>query len=48
MKSRRQQCIDIIMAGDEDNEQEMEFLQSLTLNELEDLAVKEEEVIEEL
>ena len=38
MKSQRQQYIDIIMYGDENNEQQLEFLESLTLKELESMA----------
>lgn len=38
MKSLRQQYVDIIMDGDEDNELELEFLEALTLKELEELA----------
>ena len=37
MKSPRQECIDIIMRGDETNEDQLEFLQSLTLKELQEL-----------
>lgn len=38
MKSQRQQYVDIIMHDDADNEQQLEFLQALTLKELEALA----------
>jgi|WetSurMetagenome_2_1015567.scaffolds.fasta_scaffold48891_2 hypothetical protein len=48
MKSLRQQYVDIIMDGDEDNEQELEFLESLTLKELEELAKNSTEPDEDL
>ena len=48
MKSLRQQYVDIIMAGDEDNEEEQEFLESLTLKELEALAKNSSEPDDDL
>ena len=47
-KSLRQQYVDIIMAGDEDNEDEMEFLETLTLAELKVLAESQSEEPDEL
>jgi len=47
-KSLRQQYVDIIMAGDEDNEDEMEFLETLTLAELKALAESQSEEPDEL
>jgi hypothetical protein len=40
MKSQRQHYIDIIMKDDEDNELQLEFLQSLTLKDLEEMSKK--------
>jgi hypothetical protein len=48
MNSPRQTLIDIIMKSDEDNEQELEFLESLTLKELADLADNVQEPEDEL
>ena len=46
--SLRQQYVTLIMCGDEDNEQELEFLESLTLKELEELAKSKDVQVEDL
>lgn len=48
MKSPRQTLIDIIMKGDEDNETQLEFLESLSLEELSELADNAENPDEEV
>jgi len=42
-KSMRQAYVDIIMEGDEDNETELEFLETLTLAELKALSEESDE-----